>query len=122
MRNPNEAESFKTSVDWNFLTEVLADVACHRLPLIADRGITNAWAGLHADTPDCQAIVGKVFEIEGLFLACGFSGHGFMHSPAVGRIMGELILRKEPVLDVTPLSVERFEKPPCQSQKEKIFI
>ena len=53
MRNPNEAESFNTFVDWNFLTEVLADVACHRLPLIADTGIMNAWAGLHADTPDC---------------------------------------------------------------------
>lgn len=35
MRRPNEAQSFNISVDWDFLTEVLADVACHRLPLIA---------------------------------------------------------------------------------------
>lgn len=87
-----------------------------------DVGIMNAWAGLHADTPDFQAIVGKVSEIEGLFLACGFSGHGFMHSPAVGRIIAELILGKDPFLDIAPLSPERFKKFSCQSEKEKVFI
>lgn len=122
MRRPNEAESFNTSVDWNFLGEVLAEVASHRLPLMLDVGIMDAWAGLHADTPDFQAIVGKVPEIEGLFLACGFSGHGFMHSPAVGRIIAELILGKDPFLDIAPLSPERFKKFSCQSEKEKVFI
>ncbi|MCD6317892.1 FAD-binding oxidoreductase [Candidatus Aerophobetes bacterium] len=122
MRNPNEKEGFDTSIDWDFLTEVVAEVACHRLPLIADTGIMNAWAGLHADTPDCQAILGEVSGMEGVYLACGFSGHGFMHSPAVGKIIAELIFGEKPFLDISSLSPDRFSRFSFQSQEEKIFI
>jgi len=122
MRNPNEPEGFDVSVDWDFLTDTVAEMALHRLPLIADLGIMNAWAGLHADTLDYHAILGEVPEIEEVYLACGFSGHGFMHSPAVGRLVAELILRKKPFLDISSLSLERFKKFSSQSQKEKVFI
>jgi len=68
-------------------------------------------AGLHADTPDCMAILGEAPGIAGLYLACGFSGHGFMHSPAVGRLMAELILKGETFLpDVHSLSLDRFQR------------
>lgn len=122
MRNPKDKAISSTSVDWNFLRESLAEVACDRLPLIADVGIANAWAGLHADTPDFQAILGRVPEIEGFFLACGFSGHGFMHSPAVGKLMAEIALGREPSLDVACLSVDRFTESSFPGQKEKVFI
>ncbi len=122
MRNPKDKAVFNTSVDWSFLRESLAEVACDRLPLIADLGIANAWAGLHADTPDSQAILGRVPEIEGFFLACGFSGHGFMHSPTVGKLMAEIVLGREPYLDVASLSADRLSKSSFPGQKEKVFI
>jgi sarcosine oxidase subunit beta len=50
-------------------------------------------------------------EVEGLILANGFSGHGFQHSPAVGKVIAELIMEgKSRTIDIAPLSIERFKK------------
>jgi sarcosine oxidase subunit beta len=119
MRNPGEPEGFDTSIDWDFLLKI-AEVACHRLPFLEDIGIVRAQAGLHDDTPDANAIIGKIPEIDGLYLACGFSGHGFMHSPAVGRVMAELVLGGETTIDVSSLTAERFEE--SVYHKESCFI
>ena len=43
-----------------------------------------------------------------MFTACGFSGHGFMQSPAVGRAVAELVLGQEPSFDLTPYRLDRF--------------
>ena len=45
--------------------------------------------GFYDVTPDHQAILGEVRP--GLWVAAGFSGHGFMLAPAVGRILAEAI-------------------------------
>jgi sarcosine oxidase subunit beta len=58
-------------------------------------------------TPDAHPIVGEI--ADGVFAACGFSGHGFMQSPAVGRAVAELILRGESSIDLSPYSLKRFE-------------
>ena len=120
MRNPDEPESFDTTVDWEFLADSLYRAASHRLPVLIGTGVARGQAGLHADTPDYHAILGDVPETEGLYLACGFSGHGFMHSPAVGRLVAEFILKGEPTLHLSPLALERFEVKECQ--KEECFI
>jgi sarcosine oxidase subunit beta len=57
-------------------------------------------------TPDAHPIVGKLGE--GIYAACGFSGHGFMQSPAVGRALAEEILRGRASLDLSPYRLERF--------------
>ena len=110
MRNPDEPEGFSTSVDWQFLSGALAEAACHRLPFFTDVGIMRGQAGLHADTPDYMAILGETPEAYGLYLACGFSGHGFMHSPAVGRLMADLILGQDLLLDISSLAPDRFQR------------
>ncbi|MBM3211254.1 FAD-binding oxidoreductase, partial [Candidatus Poribacteria bacterium] len=116
---PDEPESFDTSVDWSFLPN-LAEIASHRLPLLKDTGVVRAQAGLHEDTPDANAIIGKVPEMDGLCLACGFSGHGFMHSPAVGRIVAGLVLKKTLAPELLPFTLERFKLKTYQ--KEQCFI
>ena len=120
MRNPDEAEGFDISVDWQFLSNSLARAASHRLPFLIDSGIARGQAGLHSDTPDCNAILGEAVEIKGLYLACGFSGHGFMHSPAVGRVIADLISGQKSHLDLSPLSPGRFKA--LAYEKEKCFI
>jgi sarcosine oxidase subunit beta len=109
MRNPAEPSSLDTSVDWAFLPQI-ARVASHRLPLSKDIGIVRGWAGSHADTPDRSALVGQSSEVEGFFYATGFSGHGFMHSPATGKLIAQLILGEEPFLDISSLNLERFSR------------
>jgi len=121
MRNPEEKEGFSTDVDWDFLTDSLAQVACQRLPILIDIGITRAQAGLHSDTPDSTAILGTTPTIKGLYLACGFSGHGFMHSPAVGRLMADLILEgKTSLAGFSQFNLDRFQR--RIEQEETHFI
>lgn len=121
MRNPDEPESFNTSVDWDFFTNALAPSASQRLPKLVDTGIMRAQAGLHPDTADDMAIMGRVPNIGGLFIAGGFCGHGFMHSPAAGRLMSELILGKiDSLPDAEVFGLERFQG--RLNQKEKAFI
>ena len=101
--------SFDTHVNWDGLAHV-AEFATHRHPALANaRFGKRAYAGLYDVSPDDHAILGAVPEIEGLLLACGFSGHGFQHSPATGRLMAELILDGRTTgIDIAPLSVARF--------------
>ena len=62
-------------------------------------------AGVYDVTPDHQPILGAV--ADGLHVAAGFSGHGFMIAPAVARIIADaLVGEHDPVLDV--LGADRF--------------
>ncbi len=98
---------------WGFAENVDDELAAgwlarlhRRFPVAAAAQIETAWAGLYDMTPDAHPIVG--FVGEGVYSACGFSGHGFMQSPAVGRAAAEEILGLTPSLDLSPYRLERF--------------
>ena len=103
--------SFNTHVDWGGLPRIAA-LASHRLPALASaRFGGRAWAGLYDVSPDDHAIMGPVPEVDGLYCAVGFSGHGFQHSPAAGRLMAELVLDGRTTgIDIRPLGLERFAR------------
>ena len=61
--------------------------AMYRVPVLEKARIARGWAGLYEISPDHHAILGRVPEVEGFILANGFSGHGFQHSPAVGKVI-----------------------------------
>jgi sarcosine oxidase subunit beta len=82
----------------------------HRYPPAAGAAVVRAWAGLYDMTPDAHPIVGWVED--GVYAACGFSGHGFMQSPAVGRAAAEELLGRPPSVDLEPYRLERFEGEP----------
>ena len=107
MGDPDETPTFDTTVQWDFLPQVI-DVAVQRLPALADAAISHAWAGLYEVTPDANPIIGPVPGVEGLFLINGFSGHGFQHSPAAGRILADVIAERDPHFDLTPFGLRRF--------------
>jgi len=79
----------------------------HRYPTAAGAPVVRAWAGLYDMTPDAHPIIGWVED--GVYAACGFSGHGFMQSPAVGRAVAQELLELEPSIDLEPYRLERFE-------------
>ena len=78
----------------------------HRYPPAADAPVVRAWAGLYDMTPDAHPIIGWVGD--GLYAACGFSGHGFMQSPAVGRAVAHELVHGASELDLSPYRPERF--------------
>src|SRR5258708_6468718 len=69
-----------------------------------------AWAGLYETTPDHQAILGPVPEVEGFWCAAGFSGHGFMQAPAAALLLSQLLLDRTSDIDITPFAFTRFAK------------
>jgi sarcosine oxidase subunit beta len=105
--DPDEPSSFNTSVDREFMEQVI-EAACHRAPVLAGAEIAKGWGGLYTITPDENPIFGAVPGIEGFYCAIGFSGHGFQHGPAVGRILSDLIAKGHTTFDMTPFSSERF--------------
>lgn len=108
MGDPDEATGFDTTVRWDFLPRVM-EVAMGRLPVMADAAVSHAWAGLYEMTPDHNAIIGPSEDVGGFYTIAGFSGHGFQHSPAAGRIVADLITGRDPHFDLSPFTLERFE-------------
>ena len=103
-----DRRGFDESLDWSLLPRLIEAVT-HRVPALEAARVRRGWAGLREMTPDELAIVGPVPYVEGFFVAAGFSGHGFMHAPAVGKLMAELILDgKAATIDISPLGIERF--------------
>src|SRR5213076_182044 len=80
---------FEETVDESLLPDRLQRLA-HRYPGAREARVERAWAGLYDMTPDAHPIIG--FVGEGVYVASGFSGHGFMQSPAVGRAVAQELL------------------------------
>lgn len=106
MTDPEPRWTLDATVDESLFADRLERLV-RRYPPAAGAEIGDAWAGLYDMTPDAHPIVGEI--ADGVYAACGFSGHGFMQSPAVGRAVAELILRGESTLDLSPYALERFE-------------
>ena len=107
--DPNEPQSFNTRSSWPFLRE-LARKIYRTFPLLGELRVIRQWAGLYDMTPDAHPILGESDEVNGLFTAAGFSGHGFMVAPATARITAGIILglgHDYPV-DVSMLGAHRF--------------
>ena len=108
MANRDEPSSFAKTVDDDWmLTTVEALVA--RCPAFEEASILRGWAGFYEVTPDDNPLFGWTGGPEGLAVAAGFSGHGFMQGPAIGRCMAELVLEGAPRdIDLSPFRPSRF--------------
>jgi len=109
MSDRAEPPGFVTDVNWEFL-EKMFEQAALRAPALAGAGIKTAWAGLYESTPDHQAILGPVGELEGFWCAAGFSGHGFMQAPAAALLLAQLLLDHKSEIDISTYAFERFAR------------
>lgn len=83
--------------------------AARRHPAFQGLEITASWSCYYEMTPDDHPVVGRVPGVDGLYVAAGFSGHGFMHTPATAQLVVEEMLDgKASTLDISDLSLERF--------------
>ena len=105
MPEPTPRWGDEETVDESLVADWIERIA-RRFPPAAGAPVARAWAGLYDMTPDAHPIVGMV--ADGLYAACGFSGHGFMQSPAVGRAVAELVLDGGSALDLAPFRLARF--------------
>jgi sarcosine oxidase subunit beta len=103
---------FATGFDESWLPGLLARAQA-RVPVLAGVPIDRprCWAGLYEMSPDKHAIVGRAPRLENFWLINGSSGHGVMHSPALGQLVAEMILDGAAhTIDLHVLRPERFEE------------
>lgn len=104
-----EHPRFDTRVDHAFIAEEVLPTAVTVFPALEEASVEHTWCGLYEMTPDRHPILGPA--LEGLFLANGFSGHGFQHAPIVGKLLAEMIVGgAATTVDVSMLSLDRFER------------
>ena len=104
-----ETTEYEARVDWSALEQTV-EKAVRRIPALEGAQVRHAWAGLRPLTPDGRAILDWAPGVDGLFLAVGFCGHGFQHSPAVGETVAELLLDGRSTLDIGDLRLGRFPR------------
>jgi glycine/D-amino acid oxidase-like deaminating enzyme len=78
------------------------------IPIIARARRGGGGGGLRPLTPDDHAIIGPAPGVGGFFLAVGFGGHGFQHSPMTGRMVAEWIVNGKPSMDLSLFDPARF--------------
>jgi sarcosine oxidase subunit beta len=109
MSDRDEKAGYVTDVNWDFL-EKMFEQAEHRAPKLATAGVRTAWAGLYESTPDHQAILGPIGDVEGFWCAAGYSGHGFMQAPAAALLLTQLLLDGRSDIDLAPFAYDRFAR------------
>jgi sarcosine oxidase subunit beta len=120
---PDQADGYVTEVDWPWM-ESLLELAIPRFPWLADLPLdrTGCWAGTYENTPDRHGILGADPGAPTWVNACGFSGHGLMQAPEIGRLVAEQITRGTiSIVDATPLRLERFASTAGGRHVELVF-
>ncbi|CAN5252650.1 FAD-binding oxidoreductase [soil metagenome] len=110
MSNPDEPPSDNKSVDDDWMYTNI-EALIERVPIFEDATVMRGWAGFYEITPDDNPILGHVPGLQGFIVAAGFSGHGFMQGPAIGRAISELVLDGDSqVLDLSAFRPGRFQE------------
>ena len=120
MADRDQQPGFDVPTDPAWLERVTA-VAERRLPRLLELGIAGGWKGYYEITPDHNALIGEAREVSRFLYATGFSGHGFLQGPAVGEVVRDLVLEREPFVDVAPLAVERFAAAEPRPERNVIY-
>lgn len=100
---------FHEGVDWDWLEPTL-QAGMPRFPWLGHVTLDYraSWWGYYEVTPDHQPILGFMPDAPGWVNACGFSGHGVQQAAAVGRVIAQMVVGEQPMIDVQALRFERF--------------
>lgn len=99
---------FDARVDPARIETALAAIT-RRIPALGEAQLLRSWVGLREMTPDDHGMLGPVAAVPGLWLAAGFSGHGFMQSPVIGREVASWMLTGKHEIDLSALDPARFD-------------
>lgn len=107
-KRPIDPDNFPQCPSEADLEEII-DRASRRIPKLESAEVMRGISGVYDVTPDSRPLLGRVPQIEGLYLCAGFSGMGFKISPAIGLVMSELVLHGQAkTVDITPFRPTRF--------------
>jgi sarcosine oxidase subunit beta len=109
--HPLDPEALGGDVGFDEVARIM-ERASRCIPALGEAHYQRGYAGAFDITPDWMPILDET-PIRGLYVAAGMSGHGFKLSPAVGRMMADLILRgRSDVADLQDFRFDRFAAAP----------
>jgi FAD-dependent oxidoreductase domain-containing protein 1 len=106
----DEPRGFNFEMDPHYFEEVVWPACAARIPAFEKLRLKREWAGLYDECElDGNMILGNwPGRLDNFYVACGFSGHGLMHAPAVGRALAELVTRgRYETLDLARMGYQR---------------
>lgn len=80
--------------------------AIELLPALADAAPVGHWAGLRPGSPEGVPFIGAVDAHPGLWLNCGHYRNGLVLAPASCRLLADLLLGRETVIDPAPYGID----------------
>ncbi len=103
----DDADTLTDAIDEAHL-ERIGNLIAHRMPPFADAQYVAGWTGPYDIAADWNPIVGAVPGYDGLYVAVGFSGHGFKLAPTIGEALAQTILGQEVRVPITDYGLDRF--------------
>ena len=105
---PEERSGYKTIPTFAFMRH-MAKTLTRYAPILKHVNMLRHWTGFYDVTPDARPILGETKELKGFIQCNGFSGHGFMISPMVTKILSEYIVDGKTPDILENLNLDRFE-------------
>jgi len=105
----NEIRGHNLGTSWQFAV-TMAKKMISLMPVLSEVRVVRQWSGSYTMSPDSQPILGEHPQLNGYYMAVGFSGHGFMLAPITGKMMAEYILEGRTSLPIEKLNINRFER------------
>jgi sarcosine oxidase subunit beta len=105
---PEERSGFKTIPTFAFMQH-MAKTLTRYAPVLKNVNMLRHWTGFYDVTPDARPILGEVNNLKGFIQCNGFSGHGFMISPMVTKILSEYIVDGKKPDILNNLNLDRFK-------------
>ena len=102
---------YPKEVTFSYYAPQVARQFLEYMPTLAGAKIIRTWSGLLDMSCDDVATISPVEEVPGLYIGCGFSGHGFGIGPAAGYVLAQMAMDEEPAADVSALRYDRFRHP-----------
>ena len=70
--------------------------------------LVELWRGLRPCTPDGYPIIGRAPRVSNLIIAAGHCMLGMTQGPGTGKIVADLVVGRDPSVDITPFAPSRF--------------
>lgn len=106
--DPEVERNHSVESTWKFLDEMSKTVK-HILPKVSKLRVIRTWGGSYNMSPDREPIISDTDQCKGFYMACGFSGHGFMIAPMTGLLLAELMMGETPSMEMESLHLDRFK-------------
>jgi sarcosine oxidase, subunit beta len=105
---PDQESGYYTKPTFDFIKHMSKTLTSYA-PVLKNVNMLRHWTGFYDVTPDARPILGESKKIKGFIQCNGFSGHGFMLSPMVSKMISDYIIKGKTTDELENLSLERFK-------------